>query len=371
MGGVLVHEWLARTGGSENVFDALVEAFPAADLLCLWNDVPGRYPGRQLDETWLARTPLRRRKALALAAMPAAWRGRRGEYDWALVSSHAFAHHVSFRGQPQDFAKLVYVHSPARYLWEPDLDARGAGAAARVAGTPLRALDRARAREITAVAANSRFVAERVRRAWETDATVVHPPVDVARIRSVPVWADRVTGAERQVLDGLPDGFVLGASRLVPYKRLDLVVRAGEASGRPVVIAGSGPERARLGALAATARVPVTFVDAPSDELLFALYQACAVYVFPAVEDFGIMPVEAMAAGAAVVGGHVGGVTETVVDGVTGRTVDLDDAVALAQAVEQATTMRGDAPAARAEAFDRARFLDAVRAFASTAGAVA
>ncbi|NKY39474.1 glycosyltransferase [Cellulomonas septica] len=366
MGGVLVHEWLARTGGSENVFDAMVDAFPDADLLCLWNDVPGRYPGRRLDETWLARTPLRHRKALALPAMPTVWRHRSGHYDWALVSSHAFAHHVSFRDQPRDFAKLVYVHSPARYLWEPDLDVRGAGPAARLAGAPLRALDRARAREITAVAANSRFVAERVRRAWGIDATVVHPPVDVARIRSVPVWADRVTGAEREVLDALPDGFVLGASRLVPYKRLDLVIRAGEASGRPVVIAGSGPERARLGGLAATARVPVTFVDAPSDALLFALYQACAVYVFPAVEDFGIMPVEAMAAGAPVVAGLHGGVTESVVDGVTGACVDLADATELARGVERAVALRGPRVSEGTDRFSGSRFAAEIRAFVAS-----
>ncbi|MDC7121639.1 glycosyltransferase [Cellulomonas fimi] len=358
MGGVLVHEWLARTGGSENVFDAMVDAFPDADLLCLWNDVPGRYPGRRLDETWLARTPLRHRKALALAAMPATWRRRRGEYDWALVSSHAFAHHVSFRDQPDDFAKLVYVHSPARYLWEPDLDERGRSVVARGAAGPLRALDRRRAAEADAIVANSHFVRERVARSWHReDVSVIYPPVEVARIAERADWTADLTGTETRVLDDLPARFVLGASRMVPYKRLDLVIAAGDAAGVPVVIAGEGPELDRLRAVAERATVPVTFVGAPSSPMLYSLFQRCAAYVFPAVEDFGIMPVEAMAAGARVVVGRTGGAVESVVDGVTGVHVDFRDERALADAVGWCESAAGRASVARAWEFDRSRFV--------------
>lgn len=363
MGGVLVHEWLARTGGSENVFDAMVDAFPDADLLCLWNDVPGRYPGRRLDETWLARTPLRHRKSLALPAMAATWRQRRGDYDWALVSSHAFAHHVSFRDQPHDFAKLVYVHSPARYLWEPDLDERGAGGVVRVAGTPLRALDRERAREIAGVAANSRYIARRVQRAWGLESRVIYPPVRTERIAEVDDWSALASDAERDVLDGLPEGFLLGASRLITYKRLDLVIRAGEALGRPVVIAGSGPEGPALRRLAASVSVPVRFVGRTSDELLYALYQRAVAFVFPAVEDFGIMPVEAMATGTPVIARAEGGTRETVQPGVNGAHADFDDAASIRDAARTCASLTRAQVAGSVARFSTRRFHDEIRRF--------
>jgi glycosyltransferase involved in cell wall biosynthesis len=135
----------------------------------------------------------------------------------------------------------------------------------------------------------------------------------------------------------------------VPYKRLDLVIRAGEEAGVPVVLAGSGPLADELAAQAAAARVPVTIVPRPSDALLYTLYQRSLAYVFPAVEDFGIMPVEAMAAGARVLVSDVGGATESVVDGVTGVHVHdwegagLADAVARAAALDPAASVRRSA----------------------------
>ncbi|MDN4641987.1 glycosyltransferase [Agreia sp. PsM10] len=157
---------------------------------------------------------------------------------------------------------------------------------------------------------------------WRQDTEVIYPPVDVTEIQAVEDWSARLNDQELVVLRSLPDGYLLGASRLVPYKRLDLVIRAGEASRRPVVIAGSGPEEDALRTLARHADVDVRFVDSPSNSLLRALYQRAFAFVFPAVEDFGIMPVEAMALGTPVIGRNLGGVSETVADGVTGVLVD-------------------------------------------------
>ncbi|MFB7884616.1 glycosyltransferase [Microbacterium sp. NPDC056057] len=313
MAGVLVHEWIAPTGGSEQVLDEFVRAFPDADVHALWNDAPDRIPG-EVSESWIARTPLRKNKALALPFMPAAWRQLHSEraYDWALISSHLFAHHARFRGVNRAIPKLVYAHTPARYVWEPELDQRGAGFAPRAASTILKPLDRRRAREATAIAANSEFTRARIQRTWDRDATVIYPPVDTTRIIAGGAWADRVRGHENGILEQLPATFLLGASRFIPYKRLDLVIDAGEASDLPVVLAGSGPERERLASRAANARVPVLIVDNPSNELLYALFQAALVLVFPAVEDFGIMPVEAMAAGTPVVAPAIGGAAESV-----------------------------------------------------------
>ncbi len=357
MAGVLVHEWLSRIGGSERVFDAMVEAFPEADILTLWNDDPEhRYSGRHVQESWLARTPLRRSKALALPFMAPTWRNRRGAYDWALVSSHAFAHHVSFRSASEDFRKYVYVHTPARYIWNPELDARGQGILPRVAAPSLRSLDRRRAQEATHIAANSSYVQSRIARAWGRDSTVIHPPVEVDRIQAKKCWADELGGPEAALLGALPRPFVLGASRLIPYKRLDLVIAAGDAADLPVVIAGSGPEQAILEERAASARVPVVFIQQPSDALLYALYESALVYVFPAVEDFGIMPVEAMAAGAPVLVGAVGGTRETVIDGVTGASIESWQPNDMVTAIESCERMSADACRDRARAFTAGRF---------------
>ncbi|RII97588.1 glycosyltransferase, partial [Clavibacter michiganensis subsp. insidiosus] len=115
--------------------------------------------------------------------------------------------------------------------------------------------------------------------------------------------------------------------------------RAGDAAGVPVVLAGSGPLAEELRAQADAARVPVTIVPRPSDALLYTLYQRALAYVFPAVEDFGIMPVEAMAAGARVLVTDVGGATESVVDGVTGVHVHDWEGAGLADAVARAATL--------------------------------
>ncbi len=189
MAGVLVHEWIAQEGGSENVLQAMSEAFPDAEIHCLWNDSRDRFGSREIRESWLARTPLRHHKALALPLMPATWRMLRYRaHDWALISSHAFAHHAHFRGAPDGFRRMVYVHTPARYVWTRRFDARGDNPVARLVSHALRPLDRRRAGEGAEFAANSAFVRERIRDAWGVDARVIYPPVNVERIQSVPDW---------------------------------------------------------------------------------------------------------------------------------------------------------------------------------------
>ncbi|MCP2638107.1 glycosyltransferase [Microbacterium sp. HD4P20] len=319
MSGAIVHEWIEQSGGAEKVLDAFVDAYPDADIFALWDDAPGRYPDHDVHETWLARTPLRRHKALALPALPAVWRRLRAkrDYDWMLVSSHLFAHHADFVGTT-GVPKLVYAHTPARYIWAPDLDKRGQSSVARAASLVLKPLDRMRAAEAVSIAANSAFVRDRVWQAWGRDARVIHPPVSVKRISSVADWSAELDDGERITLGALGTGFVLGASRFVPYKRLEEVIRVAEYLGIPAVIAGKGPDEPRLRQMASDASVPVTLLQSPSDGMLYALYRAAGVFVFPAIEDFGIMPVEAMSAGCPVVTTNVGGAQESVTQGVSG-----------------------------------------------------
>ncbi|MFC5061605.1 glycosyltransferase [Actinomycetospora atypica] len=354
---MLVHEWIAQAGGSENVLEAMSTSFPDADIHCLWNDSSGRFDASRVHESWMARTPFRRSKALALPLMPVAWRTLQDQgYEWALISSHAFAHHAHFRGAPATFRRFVYVHTPARYVWSRAHDARGDGLLARIASRALRPLDRRRAGEGAEFAANSHFVRERIRRTWGVDARVIHPPVDVELIQSVDDWRSELTDGERRFLDLLPSDFVLGASRFIPYKRLEDVIRTGEALSKPVVLAGRGPHRRVLEDAAATANVPVIFVDAPSRAMLYALYQRTALYVFPAVEDFGIMPVEAMAAGAPVLAQVEGGAAESVIPGLTGGLVAFDDDDAIRRAAYEAMQTLQSHRREHAKEFSLARF---------------
>ncbi|RZS68047.1 glycosyltransferase involved in cell wall biosynthesis [Agromyces ramosus] len=364
MAGLIVQEWIEESGGAEQVLEAMRVAFPEARVACLWNDDPGRFAPDAVDESWLARTPLRGRKALALPLMSGTWRrgwGSAQAPDWVLASSYVFAHHAGF-GTRAGVPKFSYVHTPARYLWEPGLDGR---TALPLMGPPrawLRGVDRRAAPHSGSLAANSAFVRDRIRRAWDRDARVIHPPVDAAAIAAVGAWAERTTSAEQAVLADLPDhGFLLAASRLVPYKRHAAVLDLGERLGLPVVIAGAGPERERLAALAADASVPVHVLGRVSDELMRALFQRALALVFPPVEDFGIIPVEAMAAGCPVIVNRVGGAAESVVDGLSGVHYDPDDPAGFRAAVDAASGIDPDAARRRALEFDTARFLDELR----------
>ena len=366
MPGLIAHEWIEPFGGSENVLEAIAAEFPDAPILTPWTNAPERFPGRDVRELWLARSPLRGRKALAMPALAAAWRTAidpREHLDWVLASSHSFAHHLKPRGASRDAPKLVYAYTPARYLWTPELDKRGSGPAARVGATLLRPLDRRRAAEATAIAGISEFVARRIAETWEREATVIYPPVEVTRLLAVSDWRAGLGGDESAVMDALPSAFVLGASRFIPYKRLDLVIEAGEAVGLPVVIAGAGPGEAALRARADAATVPVTFVIAPSDALLYALYQAAAVFVFPPVEDFGIMPVEAAALGTPVAANRVGGSAETVAEGLSGMHFDAQDRASLATAVAAAIDLPRAPIAPWTTRFSRERFGEELRAW--------
>ena len=260
---VVVHEWIAAYGGSENVAETMAGLLDA-DVYCLWLEDRSRFSSFRVGESPLGRSRLLRgRKALALPLMPRVWRQTDlSAYDRIVVSSHAFAHQVGTAPGSIGSDVYVYVHTPARYLWAGDLDHRGGNPLVRAAAVPLRRLDRARVPRQASFAANSDFVRRRVRDAWGVDSRVLHPPVEVAQIQAGGPWRDRVEGPEAAALAGLPDVFVLGASRLVRYKRLDAVIRSGVELGLPVVLAGSGPDESRLRRLATEASVPVTFVDA-------------------------------------------------------------------------------------------------------------
>lgn len=360
--GLIVHEWIERIGGAERVVDEFARMHPDADILTLWDGHPERYGVGRVHQTRLAALPPRGRKIVALPAMPVIWRTaarRLGQRDWALVSSHLFAHHVRVPGVAPD-QLFVYAHTPARYIWEPRLDDRGQSLPARVASPFFRWVDHRSGSSLRRVAVPSAFVQERVARTWGVEAEVIHPPVDITRVRTGAAQADLLDEDEARFLDALPEGFLLAASRFVPYKRIDVAITAGAATGRPVVIAGRGPDESRLRALAAASGADVRFAIAPSDRLLACLLARASAFVFPAVEDFGIVPIEALAVGTPVVVGDRGGTRESVTDDSGVRIPDHDPS-SLRDAVERATALDPAACRRAAEAFGCARFRHEVR----------
>jgi glycosyltransferase involved in cell wall biosynthesis len=363
VGGVIIHEWMSAHGGSEKVFEAISHAFPGADLFTLWRDPGAVMADRKITESWFSRTPLRRRKALALPLMPHTWRRLHSvrSYDWMLVSSHLFAHHARFQDANRGIPKFVYAHTPARYIWTSELDFRGSNPAVRAASVHYRSIDRRRAAEAVAIAANSACVQDRIRRFWDRDATIIYPPVPIETIAESARTGIDLSDADRRVIDGLPAIFILGASRFVSYKQLDKVISVGALLDIPVVIAGRGPEEQRLRDVAASASVPATFVISPSDALLHALYARSAAYVFPPVEDFGMMPVEAMASGAPVVVNAVGGAQESARKSPAGVVADFADVRSVADRTRELID-RGTRPAIEDVAeFSQARFIERIQ----------
>ncbi len=334
----IVHEWVHARAGSEQVFEAMAAIYPDADLVALSYEpsVGLETGGRPIRTTFLDHPALRQRRGMTLPAMPAAWRALgRGSYDVVLSSHHAFAHtnRLTTTG-----AHLCYVHSPARYVWSPDIDERGKAWYLGPARAALRTADRRASTRVTRYAANSSAVAHRIQEYWDRAATVIHPPVRVDYFSK--------SGDAKPTRD-----YVLGVGRWIPYKNLHLVVDAANKVGLPVKIAGNGPDRSRILAAAERGNVPVQLVESPSDGELRELYRNAACLVFPTVEDFGIVPVEAQAAGVPVVTIAEGGALDTVVDGVSGVYAETLEPGELAHAIIRAVDLDRDGPVINSRRF--------------------
>ncbi len=342
----LCHEWLSARDGSEKTFEAMAAALPRADLYGLtWNQASGlSFGGRSPATTFIDRlAPLRERRVLQLPLMPLAWRyASRSTYEVVVTSSHACA-----KGfwPARAALHLCYCYTPMRYLWLSSVDSRRRrDKVTAIAERRLRSWDLRSVQWVDEFAAISTAVQLRVRQIYDRPARVIHPPVDTEHFTPRP--------------SPHKDGFVLAVSRMVPYKRLDLAIRACHLAGHPLVIAGSGPAEGRLRALAAELSVDARFVIRPDDNALRDLYRSADVLVYPGEEDFGIVPVEAQACGTPVVAYGRGGILDTIVPGTTGVLVAEQDEESFAAAIETALKGRFDAAACRqnAERFSRSRF---------------
>ena len=314
---VVVHERFSELGGSERVVQQLTEAFPGAEVFVPIDSAAGRPEG--LEGVRVRTSPLQRlyrggSYAHLLPLLPWAMRTARvGEPDVVLTSHHAFAQRVR---PPAGVPVVSYVHSPARWMWEPGMRAGELGGAlgeralAAFAATQRRA-DRRAAQRPARIVANSSTVADRVRRWWGREATVVHPPV-----RTEVFTPDPATGP-----GGDRGDFFLLAGRLVPYKRPEVAVAAARAAGVRLKVVGDGRSREACEAVAGPG---VEFLGRVDDAAMMDLMRRARALVFPGEEDFGIVPVEAMACGTPVVALGVGGALDTVVPGVSGALVHPD-----------------------------------------------
>lgn len=319
----LVHEWLDSRAGSEKTFERMAANFPNAALFALTQspDSGLDFDGRPVETTFLQRsTWLRQRRAVSLPIMPLAWLMRATiDADVLVTSSHAFSRYVRNNAT----VHLSYVYTPMRYAWLPQIDRRGDSWMAAPARKALKLLDAATVNRVDSFAAISTEVAQRIREYYGRDAAVIFPPVEIDRFKPPTRFEDR-------------EMFLLGISRWIPYKRLDLVISLGESMGIPVKIAGRGPGGEALRRQAEKSSVPVEIIESPSDVELAELYQRCRMVIFPAYEDFGIVPVEAQAAGAPVVAYGRGGSLDTVADGITGCLADAQSLSAFENAASAA-----------------------------------
>jgi len=355
----VVHDWLTIPGGSEQVVIELLEMFPQAELFTSVYDPapwPAQITERPVHSSFLNRLPgAARHYPKLLPLMNAAFRSfDLSGFDLILSSSHACAKNVR---TPPGTLHVCYCHTPMRYAWEPEfLDGEEIGRATRLMLPPLlghlRRTDLAGASRPDVFVANSAHVAARIRRFYGREAVVVHAPVDV----------DHYLGIERRASEpGGDEGFYLVFGRVVPYKRVDLAIAGAALAGRTVKVAGGG--RA-LEAVRAGAGPNAELLGRVSDEERDALLGSARALLFPGEEDFGIVPVEAQAAGLPVIAYGVGGARESVLDGRTGVLFAEQTAASLADAIArfEALSLDPAAPRENARRFGRARFRDEMAA---------
>jgi glycosyltransferase involved in cell wall biosynthesis len=344
----IVHYWLTDMRGGEKVLEQMCRLYPDADIFTHVLDPAAISPAikrHRIRTSFINRLPFARTqypKYLALMPMALEQFDLR-DYDLVISSEAGPAKGVLV---DPEAVHLCYCHSPMRYIWNMYPIYRGAlGLLGRMTMMPLahylRMWDVTTASRVDQFVANSVTVARRIERYYGRSASVVYPPVDVD---SLPVSHES-------------DDYYLLLGQLVAYKRPDLAVRAFNASGRRLVVIGGGEELSRIKRLAGPT---VTVMGAQPFEVVRAHLQRCRALIFPGEEDFGIVPVEAMACGKPVIAFGRGGAVETVIDGQTGLFFYEQTEEALLDAVRRFEALEGEFSAdeisASAQRFAVARF---------------
>lgn len=349
----LVHDWLNQVGGAEDVLAALVKMYPVAPLYTsiYWREkMPAAWRTWPIHTLWIDRVPgIHEHHQRYLPLYPLAFGGLNlGAYDVILSNKSGFCHGV----QKGSAVHVCYCLAPTRYVWQLDayMDRENMGKATRLMLRPLVSLlkrwDYAAAQRVDHFIAISTEIQARIRQFYGCESVVIYPPVETARFKPVEAAGD----------------YFLIVSRLIPYKRIDLAVQACTQLGLPLLVAGSGRDRERLEQMAGPT---VKFLGYVPDADLPDLMARCKCFLFPGLEDFGITPVQAMAAGRPVIAYKGGGALDTVIPGVTGEFFTEQTVESLAAVLRSFDAARYSPESVRAHAlkFDEAVFQQQLGAF--------
>lgn len=342
----LVHEWLTNVAGSEKVLLTLMEIFPNATIFTSVRDPKTTRPFQKFDikTSYLQKLPLlKKSRELLIPLTPMAFEQfDLSGYDLVISNSTMAAKGVITKPET---VHISYCHTPPRYLWDSAVDPRakkGRFAALRQHVThQMRLWDKVAADRVDYFLSNSHYIARRVKKFYRRDSEVLYPPVDMENFQ-----------LDETVARG--DHFLF-VSRLINYKKCDIVIQAFNKSGLPLKIVGYGPDEDRLKSIAAK---NIEFLGAKSGVDLAKEYQRAKAFVFAAEEDFGIVPIEAMACGTPVIAFGKGGATESIVEGKTGLFFHKQSPEAINEAIELFNTMKFDSKIIRnqAEKFSKKNF---------------
>jgi len=352
----LIHDWLTGMRGGEKVLEALCELFPDADIFTLvWikGSVSAKIEKHRITTSFLQKLPLvEKRYRHYLPLMSCAIRSLDvSGYDLVISSSHCVAKGVSVR---KGAVHICYCHTPMRYIWnqyDEYFNRERAGflvsSAMKLVRPYLQKWDVKTADGVDLFIANSNHVRKRINEYYRKDAQVVHPPVDIEGYPAVK-----------------QGNYFLMVTALVPYKRVDMAIKAFNKLGLPLKIVGSGPDAARLKNLAAP---NIEFLGWQEDSAIKQYYAGCRAFIFPQEEDFGITAVEAQAAGKPVIAFGKGGAQETVIEGATGTFFYESTAESLADAVQRFERMSFSEEKIKmnAQKFALQRFEEGIKALVS------
>lgn len=304
----LVHDWLNQIGGAEDVLAALVNLYPHSPIytsIYAPELMPAAYRDWDIRTLWLDRAPsIHRHHQPYLPLYPIAWdRLDLSEYDVVLSNKSGFCHGLRVG---KNTLHICYCLAPTRYVWQTDsyLAREGLGTAVKFALSPLisalKHWDFDAAQRVHHFIAISSEIRQRIQAYYQRESAIIYPPVETARF----VPSDTV------------DDYFLIVSRLIPYKRIDLAVQAATRLGVKLKVGGKGRDLERLKAMAGPT---VEFLGYVPDDELPTLMARCKAFVFPGLEDFGIAPVQAQAAGRPLIAFGGGGALDTVIPGKTGE----------------------------------------------------
>jgi glycosyltransferase involved in cell wall biosynthesis len=327
MRSALVHDWLNQMGGAEDVLENFVRLFPSAPVYTslYWREkMPDQWHQWDIRTSFIDRLPgARRNQQLYFPFYPLAFEQFDfGDYDLVVSNKSGFCHGIV---TGPETLHICYCLTPTRYVWryhqyaEQENFGRVARAVVPFFLKSLRQWDRLAADRVDHFIAISENIRQRIAKVYRRDSTIIYPPVDTSRFAP----------------SGKVEDYYLIVGRLVPYRRIDILIEAFNKLQRPLLIAGDGRDRARLEEMAAD---NIEFLGYVPDADLPDLMSRCRAFMWPGEEDFGITPIQAMASGRPVIAYAAGGTLETVIPGHTGMLFHRQTAEEIIKAVESYDT---------------------------------